>query len=88
MKKSRIEKCPIPGIDAIGIDIPKTKSPMRIAREQRHKEFLNDLRESGVTNMFGATPYIEEEFGVSKSEAKEILMSWIKNFSTEKPISK
>jgi len=61
---------------------------MRIAREQRHKEFLNDLRESGVTNMFGATPYIEEEFGVSKSEAKEILMSWIKNFSTEKPISK
>ena len=45
-----------------------------------HLEFLDDLRDSGVTNMFGAGAYIEEEFGVSSKEAKEILVYWMKNF--------
>jgi len=26
--------------------------------------FLNDLRDSGITNMFGARPYVVEAFGI------------------------
>ena len=44
-------------------------------------EFLNSLRESGVTNMFGATPYVIEEFGLEKSEARRILSLWMSNFN-------
>lgn len=45
--------------------------------------YLNDLRESGITNMFGARPYLMEEFGLEKQEASKILSSWMKTFSRE-----
>lgn len=48
--------------------------------KQEHKIFLEVLRDSGVTNMWGATPYLQEEFGLSKSEAREILIEWIRSF--------
>lgn len=44
--------------------------------------FLNKLRKSGKTNMFGATPHIEKEFGISREDAKKALSSWMKNFSS------
>jgi hypothetical protein len=43
--------------------------------------FLNDLRESGVTNMFGATPYIVDEYPMDKKQASEILSKWMKLFN-------
>lgn len=43
-------------------------------------EYLNTLRESGVTNMFGASPYLQEAFDISKNEAKAILSAWMKSF--------
>jgi len=42
--------------------------------------YLNDLRESGVTNMFGAGIYLQEEFGLGKKEAREFLAKWIAKF--------
>lgn len=46
-----------------------------------HKEFLDDLRESGVTNMFGAVPYLMEEFPeLTKVEARKILAEWMGTF--------
>ena len=33
---------------------------------QEHIDFLDELRESGDTNMFGAQPYIVDEFGIDK----------------------
>lgn len=45
-----------------------------------HKQFLEDLRDSGETNMFGATPYLMDEFGLSKSEARAILTEWMESF--------
>ena len=39
--------------------------------------FLDVLRESGVTNMFGATPYITEEFGINRYEANRFLVQWM-----------
>jgi hypothetical protein len=42
--------------------------------------FLVDLRDSGVTNMWGAGPYLEDEFNLTKQEAKDVLLAWIKSF--------
>ncbi len=50
-----------------------------------HLEFLDDLRESGVTNMFGASRYIVNEFGVSTEESLEILGYWMHSFSDRHP---
>jgi len=43
-------------------------------------QFLDELRESGKTNMFGAGRYLQEEFGIDRTEAREVLLEWIKNF--------
>ena len=43
--------------------------------------FLNDLRDSGVTNMFGAAPYLQDEFGLEKGEARQVLANWMQSFS-------
>lgn len=40
-------------------------------------EYLNRLRESGETNMFGATPYLMQEFDLAKREASTILGEWM-----------
>ena len=48
--------------------------------DKDYKEFLDDLRESGVTNMFGAGQYLQEEFGVDRREAKTIVLEWMKSF--------
>jgi hypothetical protein len=42
--------------------------------------FLVDIRDSGVTNMWGAGPYLEDEFNLTKQEAKDVLLAWIKSF--------
>ena len=47
--------------------------------------FLDQLRESGVTNMFGAGPYLVEEFGVSRRESHEILGEWMRTFEERHP---
>lgn len=46
--------------------------------------FLDLLRESGVTNMYGAAPYLQKHLGLSKSEAKECLLYWMGTFKEEK----
>ena len=50
--------------------------------EAEVKEYLDDLRESGETNMFGAGAYLREEFGFSKAEASAELSRWMQNFGT------
>ena len=42
-------------------------------------DYLNALRESGAVNMFGAGPYLIEEFGMTKYEARDALLDWMKN---------
>lgn len=42
--------------------------------------YLEGLRRSGVTNMYGASHYLEYEFNLDKYEAREILASWMKNY--------
>lgn len=45
--------------------------------------FLELLRRSGVTNMYGAAPYIMDEFDVGYKEAKDILVDWMKNYNPD-----
>ncbi len=52
-------------------------------QEKEVMSYLNDLRDSGVTNMFGATPYVEQEFEIEKREARRILQLWMNNFNEE-----
>ena len=42
-------------------------------------EYLDELRESGTTNMFGAGAYVESEFDVDRPQARELLMEWMKS---------
>jgi hypothetical protein len=46
-------------------------------------EFLNRLRESGETNMFGASPYLACAFDLPKREASKILMEWMQWVNAE-----
>lgn len=41
-------------------------------------EYLDDLRDSGITNMYGAGQYLQEEFGMNKYEAREALANWMR----------
>jgi len=47
----------------------------------KYFEYLDELRESGVTNMFGAGVYLQEEFDLDKREARKILAEWMETFS-------
>jgi hypothetical protein len=47
---------------------------------QEHFEFLDELRESGVTNMWGARPYLMEEFGLESKVAGEIVIEWMDSY--------
>ena len=47
--------------------------------EKQIFEYLDNLRESGITNMFGAGIFLQEEFGLGKHEAREILVKWMKS---------
>ena len=43
--------------------------------------FLDALRESGATNMFGAVPYVMDMFsGLTKREATEMWATWAREF--------
>lgn len=50
--------------------------------EEEHLLFLDDLRESGITNMFGAGRYLTNEFpSLTSKEGSKILSYWMKTFS-------
>ena len=53
---------------------------MENATEDTMFTYLEGLRQSGVTNMFGAGPYLEREFGLDRNEAKEVLLNWMKSY--------
>ena len=44
-------------------------------------EYLDELRESGITNMFGALPYLRKSYPeLDREHAKSILLNWMKTF--------
>jgi hypothetical protein len=57
-----------------------------MSKQEQVNYFLDELRESGVTNMFGAVPYIVEEFGFSRQEAQKFLVNWMQTFAERHPL--
>ena len=45
--------------------------------KQEYYDYLESLRDSGVTNMFGAAPFLQHQFGLSRQEAKTVLLEWM-----------
>ena len=44
-------------------------------------QVLENIRQSGITNMFGAAPYLKEFCPeLSLKEAQEILGNWMRNY--------
>ncbi len=51
--------------------------------EQEHLEYLDDLRDSGVTNMFGAAPYLQGAFPeLDRRQAGKVLVDWMETFES------
>ena len=46
----------------------------------RYYMFLEMLRKSGITNMFGAVPYLMENYNLNRDQATEILINWMSNY--------
>ena len=49
-------------------------------QEKEVFSFLNELRDSGETNMFGAGFYIEDEFKINRAESRALLITWMRIF--------
>ena len=47
--------------------------------------YLDALRISGVTNMFGAAPYVSEAFDVDAKVARKALTLWMETFNDKPP---
>jgi hypothetical protein len=59
---------------------------MTDADRQEYFEFLDDLRESGVTNMYGAGTFLEDEFiELGRKDAGEVLTEWMDTFTERHP---
>lgn len=43
-------------------------------------DFLDSVRESGTINMFGTAPLVQEEFELSRREARDILIEWMESY--------
>ena len=48
--------------------------------QEQANNFLDILRESGLTNMFGAGQYLQDRFGVTKYDANRFLVKWMETF--------
>lgn len=45
--------------------------------------FLDDLRDGGTTNMYGAAPYLGRDLGISLHVARSVLSDWMRTFDKE-----
>lgn len=72
-------------------DIAKKKEdskPEKISYPQEYAKYfsyLDSLRRSGITNMFGARPYLQSQFGMTEKESTKVLSLWMKTFSQRHP---
>lgn len=52
--------------------------------KNEHLEFLDNLRESGDTDMFGARPFLQDEYPeLSPREAGKVISYWMETFGNE-----
>ena len=51
--------------------------------QQDYFDYLVELRDSGVTNMYGAGAYLVDKFYITEKEASEVLALWIKSLQED-----
>ena len=49
---------------------------------QEYFEFLSDLRDGGSMNMMGAPRELEHEFGLNKTDAREVFSKWCESLKS------
>lgn len=55
--------------------------------EDEHLGFLDTIRESGATNMFGVIPYILREYpDLTREQARDILNYWMASYEERHPV--
>lgn len=54
---------------------------------QIYFDYLESLRQSGETNMYGATPYLQRKFPELRrvEDAKAVLLAWFRSFEEDDP---
>ena len=48
---------------------------------EEHRDYLNDLRDGGSINMFGAAQHVALEFNLSMKDAKQVLKYWMMSYN-------
>ena len=48
-----------------------------------HLEYLDELREEGTMNMYGASPYVAKMFGLDIILARKIHGYWMESFGDD-----
>jgi len=46
----------------------------------QYYQTLEGIRKSGITNMFGAAPYLARIEGIDEKLAREVLANWMHNY--------
>lgn len=54
--------------------------------QEKYYTYLDELRQSGITNMFGARPFLRSKFReLSDPMATKVLDDWMKTFHLRHP---
>lgn len=51
-----------------------------------HMSYLDNLRDSGVTNMYGSGSYVRGRFGLSRADAQTIVLYWMESYEEMHPL--
>jgi len=63
----------------------KDEATIKGPSDREYFEFLDELRDSGRTNMMGAGPYLRREFGMDRNEARKVLLRWMRTKRDRRP---
>lgn len=64
----------------------KKRKEAKMKYEEKYYLYLDDLRKSGVANMFGARPFLRSKFReLSDPKASKVLADWIATFAARHP---
>lgn len=59
------------------VGVKQGDGAMTEQQRARYYQYLNELRDSGRTNMFGAAPFLRQRFGLERREAEDVLLAWM-----------
>jgi len=64
----------------------RRQKELKMKYDEKYYDFLDGLRETGKTNMFGATPYLLNQFHeLDEALAKKVLADLMETFSKRHP---